>query len=445
MPRPWQILETIPGPNAVPAIWKAGLGADFDVFREAFLRPLSKPAASYPCPHECGCAHEIVRHKDGSIVAVCQCETSQCPDIHLTKEDCIIFELNWQKLGRAISKAFGWKARDADLGIANTIQIAAYTEQAIPVILTIHTDRDSFRQAVSALAARLRGRFILFAPTADFMDATSQQILSGLDASFLPLKTTVSLNPNGELSKLKSAGKMLEPIAKQSTTTQAGPRYALIKGLGTWTLIFDGETAPLKHEKGIFYVAYLLQNPPKEPIHALDLALKIPEIYRKQLGITETINPITGKAVPLEKHARIQERSLGLEDMKSAKAVWQKQKKWEAVLEEVNVTEPERAEALRHLEEIAEFQRNHMPKNKSDSENLVRSVRRAITRFQEKLAASLDTHGKPDPVLRPFAEHLEKHLLIPSARFSGRYRSLARKGIAGCFTYEPPAGITWSD
>jgi len=52
--------------------------------------------------------------------------------------------------------------------------------------------------------------------------------------------------------------------------------------------------------------------------------------------------------------------------------------------------------------------------------------------------------GHPHPVLRLFAGHLEKHLLIPSARFSCRTGGRNSTGLAGCFTYEPPPGVTWT-
>jgi hypothetical protein len=57
------------------------------------------------------------------------------------------------------------------------------------------------------------------------------------------------------------------------------PRYALRKGLGCWGLTFDGKSAVLMHEQGIYYVAYLLMNPAEEPIHGLALALKIKALY----------------------------------------------------------------------------------------------------------------------------------------------------------------------
>lgn len=443
MPKVWQLLETIPGPAAVPAVWKSSLGTDFDGFHDSFLRHLSVPAKSYPCPRECGCAHAIVRHKDGSIVAVCRCEPSHCDDIRLTDADASVLELNWVKLGRAIAHAFGLTRRETETGVPGATQIAAYGEEALPVILTICHDRAAFRQVVTALAAHLRGRFILFAPTANFMDAPTRQLLAASNAVFLPLDATVHCSNAGLLTALKTLPELLEPQGRKPAAP-ATPRFALIKGRGTWTLIFNGVTAPIKQEKGLLYVAYLLQNPPREPIHALDLASKIPEIYRKQLGVAAVTDQITGEAVPLDRHARIQERSLGLEALESTRAILKEEQKWEAVLDDGRSTEPERAEALRNLEELAEFQRRYAGRTNSNADNLVRAVRRAITRFYENLAGALDKDGKPHPVLTPFAEHLHEHLLKPSARFSGRYRSRSRAGVAGCFTYEPPPGVTWA-
>lgn len=66
---------------------------------------MGKPAFSYPCPQECGCAHEIIRHDSGRIVAVCRCEPWNCDDIPLEPADTMLVELNWAKLGRAIASA----------------------------------------------------------------------------------------------------------------------------------------------------------------------------------------------------------------------------------------------------------------------------------------------------------------------------------------------------
>lgn len=216
MPTVWQLLETIPGPAAVPAVWKASLGTDFFIFRDAFLRTLPTPARSYPCPRDCGCAHKIVRHKDGTIVAVCRCEPSCCDDLHLTDQDISILELNWQKLGRAISKAFGFRARDAEVGIAHAVQVAGYGEQAVPVILTVVNDHDTFEHVVATLAGRLRGRFILIAPTSGFLDGASQGVLAGLNAVFLALDTSVIMTPQGSLRTTRQPEELLAGIVNDT-------------------------------------------------------------------------------------------------------------------------------------------------------------------------------------------------------------------------------------
>lgn len=191
------------------------MGDDFDAFRAAFLRDMGISVGAYPCS-VCNDDHEIVRHEDGSIVAVYMGESSVCGNIALKPEDCVALELNWEKLGRAICKAFGFQCRHADLGVHNAVQIAAYTEQGIPVVLGIHCDPWPFRQALCELAARLRCRFILFAPTADWMDAPCQEILSGAGGGFLSLEATVRLHANGDLHTLRPAQELLAPFAPEA-------------------------------------------------------------------------------------------------------------------------------------------------------------------------------------------------------------------------------------
>src|SRR2546421_12305896 len=95
-------------------------------------------------------------------------------------------------------------------------------------------------------------------------------------------------------------------------TSHSPPRYALRHSRGFWKLTFNGQEAHFKHERGILYVAYLLNNPPSQPIHALDLAARIPALSPRRLGITELVDPATGEPLCLERHARLHEHSLTL-------------------------------------------------------------------------------------------------------------------------------------
>lgn len=222
------------------------------------------------------------------------------------------------------------------------------------------------------------------------------------------------------------------------------PRYSIRKGGDYWTITFDGQDAPKKHEKGLLYVAWLLTHPPKEPIHAMELVAKVPAIYRRQLGLTSAVDETTGKAVALDSGAMPQERSHAPDDLEVAKRIQAKEREWEAILDDEDASEPEKAEALRNLEELAAFQQRHAMRSRGNAEKLVRAVRAAITRLHANLAKATDGKGQPHPVLRPFADHLAKYLITPSARFNGRMGARTRAGVAGRFTYEPPHGVKWA-
>ncbi len=183
----------------------------------------------------------------------------------------------------------------------------------------------------------------------------------------------------------------------------------------------------------MFYVAWLLYHPPDHPIHAIDLAAKVPEIYRQQLGLPTLVDPFTGKTVQLQSDARLQERSLALDDREAIRRLFKKQQELEAILDS-DASEPEKAEALRDLEQIYQFQKHHARRTTDTATRTVRSVRRAITRLQHHLQATTDVTGQPNPALRAFANHIQRQILIPSARHTAH---------PGCFTYEPPPDIHW--
>lgn len=248
-----------------------------------------------------------------------------------------------------------------------------------------------------------------------------------------------------ELQRQASEASAECAAARTDSPTPPDGRYSLVKGGNAWTLVFNGSAAtPIKHGRGISYVAYLLLHPPTEPIHALDLANKVPEVRRRQTGLVSVVDPETGKTMPLDKDSRVQERSLQLDDIESKRALWEKRKECVASLENDRASEPEKAEAQRHLDEIDKYLNREVSRTRDSAEKGVRSVRRAIVRLHETLARSLDQDGKPHPVLTAFAGHLSQYLLEPSSRFSHRSLSGARTGTAGRFTYKPPPGVTWN-
>jgi len=130
----------------------------------------------------------------------------------------------------------------------------------------------------------------------------------------------------------------------QASTDRSDPnecRYALRRGVDCWALVYEGREAIFKHELGALYVAYLLLNPPKEPLHAVALALKARDMAGKAAGRDEA---------PAE-------RSMGLEDAAAVRALWRRQRELERMIADRQESEPVKAEALRELEQVTEYLR----------------------------------------------------------------------------------------
>src|SRR5437016_13779627 len=80
------------------------------------------------------------------------------------------------------------------------------------------------------------------------------------------------------------------------------PRYALTKHIAFWHLTFNGQKACFDHEQGAYYVAYLLLNPPSEPIHGMVLELKASAYFGRSPGVacnTFITDPATGQTLTL--------------------------------------------------------------------------------------------------------------------------------------------------
>ena len=137
-----------------------------------------------------------------------------------------------------------------------------------------------------------------------------------------------------------------------------GSRYALCRGVGYWALAFEGRDAVFKHELGALYVAYLLREPPREPIHGVALALKT----REKLG------------QPGSRAENIEQQEMGLEEAASVRALWRRQRELERVLADRLEIEPVKAEALRELEEVTEFLRQSPWRSRHGAARCARAV-----------------------------------------------------------------------
>jgi hypothetical protein len=231
----WSCLENIPSLTAVPVVWQSWLGDNFVPFSQAFLRKLPRRATSYPCARECGCFHQIIERPDGSLIGVCRCDPWNCDDFAISLTEAALLELNWSRLGRAISAALGCDPRETDLGIYGARQIAAFSAAAIPVVLIIQDSKEHFNYALMSAAARLGERFIILAPTSRFLDGPTTGLLKTGRAGFFDLNSHISMLPNGTLQARKTAGELFSPLlpatAEPTSANTALQLFALVEAL----------------------------------------------------------------------------------------------------------------------------------------------------------------------------------------------------------------------
>src|SRR5437868_7119258 len=154
-------------------------------------------------------------------------------------------------------------------------------------VFRVSTDLD----VLKGISRNLLARFL--APFAAELAAQHINLPSSSlgDTEYL-LRAAEILSSSAELPKpltqtLHAIAVMAAPQVQPATPASPSQRYVICKGSGFWQITFDGETAVIKHERGMFYVGYLLLHPFETSIHAVDLMSKIPEMYRKQLGLGE--------------------------------------------------------------------------------------------------------------------------------------------------------------
>ena len=438
----WRWLEHYAGPVAVPAQWRQRLGADYETVRPIYLRKRDGRAYVHPCPHGCGCDHELVWHPDGRIVAVCQCESEDCDAFEVPPEEAVMLEVNLPRVARAVGAALCGEAREMDLGVPGAQQVGAVGRAAVPVVLLVRTEAPAFRASLAELVARLRRPFVLLAPTSQFLDAPGHELLANASAEFLDLQSHLTMSADGSLHASEAAravlarlGQPTAPIvsagvAPEEPTTKAAldqlsganaPRYLLRKGQGVWRLVFDGQEGEIDDGRGIALAAYLLFNPPTGGLHGTELASLV------------------------FCHSVVQEASLSADGDSTRKLIQKQARGCLEVLQNPSASETVKDEARAELETLAKALHVTRSDSEGNADKQVRAIRRAIERLIKRLRNATDRKRNPHLALRAFGEHLHKYLWIPSSRFGGDRRARARAAVAGRFTYERPEGVSWAE
>lgn len=198
----WSACEAIPGLAAVAAEWCMKSGEQFDAAK-VFLKPRQSPATSIPCPAKepCGCYHEIVRHDDGRIAAVCCCEPRSCDVAYASSADLVVYELDRKKLHQFVGKALSLRLSETTLqDLRKTTQVGFDSPLAgrdFPVFMTVQCNAEGFHDVVSTLRAQNASPFILVSPTHEFCTSACRAILTAGSALFVPLAEMIHFQSDG--------------------------------------------------------------------------------------------------------------------------------------------------------------------------------------------------------------------------------------------------------
>src|SRR5206468_10634103 len=117
----------------------------------------------------------------------------------------------------------------------------------------------------------------------------------------------------------------------------------------------------------------------------------------------------------------------------------------EALVEQDDTIDPVKQEAYRELIVIYNYETKHSRRVLDSAQKAAHAVRTAIRRLHRKLSVACQADGTPSQVLRAFAAHIDQYLLVPSTPRSGTIGRRIRVGSPGCFTYQPPSGIVWTE
>ena len=145
----------------------------------------------------------------------------------------------------------------------------------------------------------------------------------------------------------------------------------------------------------------------------------------------------------LETGSIVEERPDRIGDSRILRDLRREHAELQATLDNEQASEIERAEAQQEVEQNEKLQHEYLGRFQDTAEKAARAVRKSIYRFRDGLRAPPRGQSVAHPVLVRFADHIEKHLIIPSQRFSGCRARIARAELAGCLIYEPPPGVVW--
>jgi hypothetical protein len=239
-------------------------------------------------------------------------------------------------------------------------------------------------------------------------------------------------------------------VAASSAATAETPdplSYTLRREAACWVLVFKGQRAYLKYELGLAYVAYLLSHP-GEHVPSAVLFSKFSAGHRKDLASPELPDPETGRSLPLTDGVGIAQLRPDQDEAEAQSRYRAQLREYRETLADGSIPEPEREDARRLHDELLAFLKQHYRPEPDPGGDVTRVVHRSIQRLCARLRKPVAGQGVPDPVGLAIAEYIERHILVPSRRYTrakaGANVRVARGELAGRLIFECPPDDQWS-
>ncbi len=206
-------------------------------------------------------------------------------------------------------------------------------------------------------------------------------------------------------------------------------------------LVFQGQRALLKREIGLAYVAHLLSHP-GEQVPSATLFSEFSARGRKDLRASELPDPETGDGLEVSQWAPDRDEA-------EARSRYHAQLgEYRETFNDRSIPEPEREEARRLHGELLAFLKQHYLPERDAGSGVTRNVHRAIQRLCHGLRTPSAGQKAPEPAKLAFAAYIERHILVPSRRYTrakpGSNVRIARGELAGRLIFECPPGHLWS-
>jgi hypothetical protein len=276
--RLWDYLERLPGKSGARFDWDLALTEwpGYAVFARNFLQLTRGTATAVDCPTPCGlgCPRRIIRHAPEDIVALC--DERRAPKLAVPAPQLAIYRLHSAAIGKAFAQALAIELRLSRMdGIPHTQLLGDFVapdQQRYPVLMTLQDDPAAMDGVVRALCLIHASRFVLLAPTRQYLTPTAEQLLTTRGSLFLALNEIMMLADNGQF-RLQRTESPFRALAPDHYAEPSDPLPAnIFRQRGDqWEIRYQGGAViTLKQQKGLKYLTMLLASPGKS-IPILDL------------------------------------------------------------------------------------------------------------------------------------------------------------------------------